>query len=106
MRQNQRIMLRNACIPSTAWDVCRQPPKKPVSEANPEWGHNDMKEARSLGFMLRSAATSTGESAGYRYLAVILRSIESDSHGAMILNAIFHARAAPQGYSRSNRKDV
>jgi hypothetical protein len=94
MRQNQRIMLRNACIPSTAWD------------ANPEWGHNDMKEARSLGFMLRSAATSTGESAGYRYLAVILRSIESDSHGAMILNAIFHARAAPQGYSRSNRKDV
>ena len=25
MRQNQRIMLRDACIPSAAWDVCRQP---------------------------------------------------------------------------------
>jgi hypothetical protein len=25
MRQNQRIILRDACIPSAAWDVCRQP---------------------------------------------------------------------------------
>jgi hypothetical protein len=25
MRQNQRLMLRDACIPSAAWDVCRQP---------------------------------------------------------------------------------
>jgi len=25
MRQNQRIILRDACIPSDAWDICRQP---------------------------------------------------------------------------------
>jgi hypothetical protein len=25
MRQNQRIILRDACIPSAAWDVYRQP---------------------------------------------------------------------------------
>jgi hypothetical protein len=25
MRQNQRIILRDACIPSAAWNVCRQP---------------------------------------------------------------------------------
>jgi hypothetical protein len=27
MRQNQRIILRDACISSAAWDVCRQPVK-------------------------------------------------------------------------------
>jgi hypothetical protein len=25
MRQNQRIIRRDACIPSVAWDICRQP---------------------------------------------------------------------------------
>jgi len=25
MRQNQRIILRDAWVPSAAWDVCRQP---------------------------------------------------------------------------------